>query len=533
MRIVAYQVDTDLLMNSRGVDCWATGNICTVLDYLLEPYGDEESVFKFAWDIDSLAIPLLQMMPRDMLQQLADTEACEINTIDAAGNPRRYRLWYPRQGGIGQALAITDKDEREEAIIWHLLNFMPEGIEPPHNVEECEDYARKVLTVFARDLGFQPTPKKLFSPVNVVRPYLDQMSLPELACLPSKVANYAAKCIMPPWVEALKLGHWDCVWDLDQVNAYPSVLTTLPDWRAGTWRQGDYRADAALGYVHCDYEIFDAVTLHPIIDETDDGARATVGMHNDRYLTKGQVDFIHKWRIGRVRIHDGVWWFPDKFHMPLQTVVGRLMRQRAGMSGDAVVGRLLAKRVMTGLWGYTARWDWRAGKEPDNLFNPPWAAEITTQVAMRNAELIYREKLVDSVISVAVDGFLCERHPTLPDGWKLSASGPALVISATQVWFGGKRPDGRLLPQVLELVQSAPKQNSWGWMFKRRATLGDCKLRRNYDLLGTTISCQSSISLKQARNRDFPTLPTNGGALLKNKYTSSPLKESGRAARNS
>lgn len=545
MVIVGYMANKqgDIMVDSRGGACWITGgNLCQVLDYLLEQHGEEGAVFKVAWDIDQLAIPVIQMLSPQVLKQLAETEACEVIAVDAKGRDRRYRIWYPRQDGVGQCLSITDKlsgpfGDRDEAIIWHIQGFMPDGMVPPASAEETEDYARKVINIFARQLGFQPTPKRFFSPVNVVRPYLEQMSLPKLVDLPSKAANFAAKCMMPPWVEAVKLGSWEHVWDVDQTNAYASVLQGLPDTRLGTWKQGGYQKDALLGYIHCDYEIFDNVTLHPIIEESDDetGACATVGVHRDRYITKSQAEFIRFWKIGRVDLKEGVWWFPTaSVRRPLWTVIERLKQQRAEMDAnvkevDRAIGRMLAKRVMTGMWGYTARWDWAAGKEPDAFFNPPWAAEITTRVALRDAHFIYRHKLVDSVINVAVDGFMSECDPGLvageDPGWKVSGEGPALVVSATQAWFGGKRPEGRLLSEVLALIQASPKSSSWTWSWQRTATLGDCLQRHNFGILGQTVGCQSTLHLRQDRNRDFRSIPRSGSGLLSRKYDSVPLKE--------
>ena len=279
MIVVGYQVDVDLLMDSRGGACWVTGNICTILDFLLETPGDPEAVYKVAWDVDELAIPILQLLPDDLLRRLAETESCDIYTTDQTGASRRYRIWYPRADGIGQAFAITNKTDREQATIWHLRNFIPAGVEPPHNAEECEAYARKVLRVFSKGLGFQPTPAKLYSPVNVVKPYIESMNLPRLAQLNEKVANYAAKCLRPPWVEALKIGYWERAWDWDQNAAYANALAVLPDWRLGKWKQGPYQEKAALGYVRCDYEIFPEVTCHPIREDAPGGGRAAVGVH--------------------------------------------------------------------------------------------------------------------------------------------------------------------------------------------------------------------------------------------------------------
>src|SRR5690606_38597318 len=105
----------------------------------------------------------------------------------------------------------------------------------PKDALEVEMYSRKILDICAKVLRIQAVPRHFFSPVNILKPYVQSWGLPQVKDLPSKVANYAAKCMSPPWVEAHQLGAWDRAYDIDLSNAYGTILRDLPDWRLGDW----------------------------------------------------------------------------------------------------------------------------------------------------------------------------------------------------------------------------------------------------------------------------------------------------------
>lgn len=539
MIIVGYWPQDGVISDSRGM-VMPVIDLGNVIDMLLEPYRVEgQTTWKLAWDIDDLAIPIVKLLPPEHLQRLAETEACELYIPTKWGGSRRVRIWYPRNEGVGQCLAINDKSNQNEVIIWHLGSFIPDGVEPPRNAPEVEEYARKILRIFAKQLGYEPRPGNFFSPVNVLKPYVKAMSLPKLADLPDKAANYASKCMSPPWVEAHQVGYWQKVYDYDLTNAYAGILRDLPDWRLGEWREGkDFQPDAMLGYCICDCTIRPEAVLHPIITELEDGRVVSgVGLHKEKPLTKAQINFIRKWQLGTVDILDGVWWYPAKVRQPLKTVISRLSDQREQMARtesqvDRILGRYEAKKAMVGLWGYTARWEWEKGKEPDEFYNPPWAAEITTRVPLKVADFIYRKKAVRNVINIAVDGFPSDHQiPLTPEdiaaGWKESYVGPCLSLSDTHSWLSDKKPEGIHLDAVLKMITAKPSNIMWARQFKRRATLGDATLRRKLGIIGSTIVCRSTLHLKQDRSRVFRREPKTGRDLLTKKYRSKPFDMKG------
>jgi hypothetical protein len=546
MIVVGYQMQGATLTNSRGAAIPCT-SVEDIVDELMEPYrmqGDGTATWKVAWFLDDIMVALLRLLPRDLVQTLGEKESVEFSLATREGRHKRYRLWYPRQDGVAQCICMTDRSDPNtpwgqwpEVYVWNISLHCPDGMEPPKDALEAEMYGRKVLDICAKVLKIQAVPKHFFSPVNILKPYVQSWGLPQVKDLPPKVANYAAKCMSPPWVESHQIGYWDRAYDVDLSNAYGTILRDLPDWRLGEWFEStDFQEKAAFGYCLCDLFIRPEVSLHPILMEVEDSESgltlSATGWQRERFLTSRQIKFIQQWKLGEVRLHDGVWWFPKKVRQPLKTVIERLTSQREAMEGelkpvDAKLGRFVAKKMIVGLWGYCARWDWERGKAPDEFYNPVWAAEITTRIPLRVASLIYRKKVMQNVICMAVDGFNadCEVDLTPEDenlGWKFAECGPTLCLSSHHSWMGDRRPEGLLLRDIIDLLKSKPKATMWAVTHSRKATLGDCMVRGNLSLLGQKIDVPMTVHLQQEHNRIFRPAPKTGRDLLSKKFRSKP-----------
>lgn len=897
MIVVGYHIQNGVITNSRGGTIPPTDPE-SMLDEFMEPYrmqGDTPC-WKMAWSPDEVVLPLLRMFTHEQLQTLAEKESVEFGLTTRSGKKKKYRLWYPRQEGVAQCLCFTDRSDPNtpwgqwpEQYIWNIQAHCPDGLEPPKDAMEVEMYGHKILDICAKVLKVQAVPGHFFSPVNILKPYIESWGLPKVGELPPKVANYAAHCMSPPWVEAHQLGYWDracdvdlkcysedtelltttgwrgvldvytgdsvlafcpkdkrcrfetvvemskthytgnmvqietnhvsllatqnhrvllqnhirstesraykltgklgypdvwevreagdlpngqfrmptnfpmadrldypvedellkliawintegtrkkntgrkakvkglgigisqsatvnpekcidiqrcldvlgithsmnvevkkypkkeyrvCRWliatadardlPLDPVNlhfiplwilqlcslrqlelyyrtliagdgttgnghtqfytklstnadrmawlccllgykvssryaarkgrgryyvnindrgrserrcdpqfetvstgkvrkdiaydgmvgcptvqdgfvvvrrkgkvficgnsAYGTILKDLPDWRMGEWVESkDWQQGAKFGYCVCNLTIRPEVSLHPILTELEESTSgftvAAIGEQKERFLTSRQIDFVRRWKLGEVEILDGVWWFPQRIRQPFKTIIERLTTQRENMEGDlkavdAKLGRFVAKKMIVGLWGYTARWDWEKGKEPDPFYNPVWAAEITTRIPLRVAALIYRKKLMKHVICMAVDGFNadCEVELEPEDenlGWKVSEWGPTVCMSSHHSWMGSRKPEGLYLGDILDLVKSKPSANMWARQLTRRATLGDAMVRGNLSLLGQTITVPLTVHLKQEHNRVFRPAPRTGKDVLAKKFKSKP-----------
>jgi len=193
-------------------------------------------------------------------------------------------------------------------------------------------------------------------------------------------------------------------YDYDIVASFPSIARNLIDIRHCNWvNSKDYQGDAVYGYVKCTVTIYDWVQVSPIIYETEDGSLLTPTGTWETYLTKGELDFIDKWKIGEYKIIDGWWAISERVTRPLRIVMDRLLSHKE--SSNELV-RLLAKRMSVGAYG---KFGEEHKEEFGRHFNPVWFAEISTQVRLRVAQFIYKHKLQEHLIHVSVDGVLLSK----------------------------------------------------------------------------------------------------------------------------
>lgn len=109
--------------------------------------------------------------------------------------------------------------------------------------------------------------------------------------------------------------------------------------------------------------------------------------------------------------------------------------------------------------------------------------------------------------------------------WRLSYTGPALVVSSGLVFYAEKRPKGLSLEDVLGMIKEHPGQGYYEKLVKRRVTLGDALSLGRFSELGTEKLMTSSLDFYRVEHdRDFLKLPKSGGALLRNKYQSKPRR---------
>lgn len=102
-------------------------------------------------------------------------------------------------------------------------------------------------------------------------------------------------------------------YDYDIIASFPTVARDLIDIRHCEWiKSNEYQANAVYGYCKGKITIHDWVTVSPIIYEAEDGSLLTPTGIWDTYLTKGEIDFVNKWGIGKFEIEEGWWATPKK-----------------------------------------------------------------------------------------------------------------------------------------------------------------------------------------------------------------------------
>lgn len=98
------------------------------------------------------------------------------------------------------------------------------------------------------------------------------------------------------------------VYDYDIVSSFPTVARDLEDFRQCEWvKSSEYQPDAVFGYVKCVVTIYDWVMVSPILKEDEDGSLISPVGTWEAFLTKKELEFIDRWKIGEYKIIDG-WW---------------------------------------------------------------------------------------------------------------------------------------------------------------------------------------------------------------------------------
>jgi hypothetical protein len=200
------------------------------------------------------------------------------------------------------------------------------------------------------------------------------------------------------------------VYDYDLRSAFPEVAKELIDFRECKWVESpEYHAEATYGYVRCEVTIYDWVMVSPILRETDDGLISPVGTWEE-YLTKGELDFIAKWKIGEYKILEGWWAITSRkaLKKPLKIPMEKLLTYKQGTE----LQKLLAKRMSTGVYGRMGE-DW--GEEFGPNFNSVWFAEVSTQVRLQVGEFLYAHGIgpgdnegYSHLLHIGVDGVMLD-----------------------------------------------------------------------------------------------------------------------------
>jgi hypothetical protein len=201
------------------------------------------------------------------------------------------------------------------------------------------------------------------------------------------------------------------IYDYDLQSAFPTVAKDLIDFReCEWWDTPEYQEKAIYGYVRCRVTIYDWVMVSPIIMETDNALISPTGTW-EAYLTKGELDFIDKWKIGTYTILDGYWCMTSRkaLKRPLKDPMEKLLKYKQGTE----LQKLLAKRMSTGVYGKLGE---EYTEEFGPYFNPVWFAEISTQARIQVAEFLYSNGIgpednegYRALISIGVDGVMLDK----------------------------------------------------------------------------------------------------------------------------
>lgn len=509
MRIVAYRSSNQggkVLLEESGGQIELTDDPIKLFEFLLEDYSP---CIKICWDLDSTVSLILKLLGESVCRKLRETKR--------AFYPP-FSLFY-----VPEKVFIVNHPAAKMSL-YGIEQYYPELPEP--DVEMVQQLGVKLMGEL-RKMGMIPT--KLTSPIAIYDEcVMSKLDLPRLKDIPVKAAEFAYRCAARLDIEAHQVGYWEKVWDYDLSSAFPSVAKELIDFRECQWVESpEYHPEAIYGYVRCEVTIYDWVMVSPILRETEDGLISPVGTWEE-YLTKGELDFITKWKIGEVKILEGWWAITSRkaLKKPLKIPMEQLLTYKRGSE----LQKLLAKRMSTGVYGRMGE-DW--GEEFGPNFNSVWFAEVSTQVRLQVGEFLYSHGIgpgdnegYGKLVHIGVDGtMLTEQLDNKDPQWRLAYDGPALVISSGLVYTELTKPKGLKLGEVLAMIKEHPRQPYYEKKITRRLTLGDSLAQHRLGDIGKEFDFSVSINLlNQDHDRDFPKLPQTGQQLLNKHYTSKPRR---------
>jgi hypothetical protein len=350
---------------------------------------DHQPTLNIVWDLDASVAPLLKLLGEDRCSKLYRTGKCYLSP---------FSLFYI----TGKVFSVKPVFKRPRSSLYDIRPYYPESYYSPslaHLVGKGEELleALRLMNLY---------PRKLTSPIAIWEQcVMNHLNLPTAWNMPREAAEFAWHCGGKLWTEAYKVGYFEEAYDYDIEASFPSIAGQLVDIRHCKWvESNNYIKEALYGYCRCIVTIFDRVKVSPIIYTDVEGNLSTPTGTWQTYLTKGEIDFIEKYKIGKVRILEGWWATARREIRPLAIVMNRLLAYKFH---ENELVRYLAKRMSVGVYG---KFGEERGDRFGRHFNSCWFAEISTQVRLEVAEFIYKNKLEDNLIHIGVDGVLLDKE---------------------------------------------------------------------------------------------------------------------------
>ena len=385
MRIIGYHISNGIIANSDG-------EIVTepsFLDFLLEPKPDSIKIF---YHIGYNIANLLKMIDftKEKAKKLHDTEKLYMAPYMLKYAPNKFfslskgSYWAFFCNANQYSLAQLDNSDTPISCL--------------AKANKAKEAGKQVYDTLT-SVGLHPT--TLTSPVRVYeKEVLNKLDLPTVDDMPEDAGEYAYSCCRGNWLEAFQVGHWEKAWDYDINSAYPSEIARLLDIREGKWGKSSYFIPEAE-YGYCKGKVTITAPFSPIIYVSKNLNYTPVGTW-ETFLTKREIEFIHKWKLGEFKIESGWWWIPNNRNLILQKHIMGLQSQKGVATG---LSRETIKRIMSGIYGkFLEARNNTFGKR----FNPVYGAEVEVGNRLKVARFILENHAESHLIHIAVDGVLLD-----------------------------------------------------------------------------------------------------------------------------
>jgi hypothetical protein len=472
MKLLAYSVEIQgkqLLFKCSDGNTLLTDKWFDACSFLLESCD-----MAVCWSVDHFAEAFISLLPKSKANELLEDGRTYLDNGE--------KIYYQ----VGRVFAIT---YGRETNIYPLKKY---GDKEITDVNELEKLGYNVLEAY-KLLGIEPT--RLTSPVSCFS--LDTIDYPRACDLPESslpLLNMCSEKVWVEWREVFKLGHWQAneVQDFDLSAAYPSLMARLPDIRGAKFFESDImpeQEDYSWGDMIGDLTLNEDVTPYGFIGT------------QEFQITTEDLWLIRKYQWGEFKLKHGCFFkLPKYYKLPFKDTMQGLYDAR---SNQNLMVKIIVKAISVGIGGKLVQ-RYQDGKLGlDN--NAIYGRMITSRCSIKVADMIWRNGLQKSTISILVDGFLAENNGIKIDlgsggmgSWRVNEPSPFLVASLLYQWGAEKHPDGNMYDKVLEEI----KKNS------RSPIIGD----------------GVDLNLLQ-HDRIFRELPKTGGDLLNKRYNSLPIEK--------
>lgn len=403
MNIVPYKLAlTDTIcIESKGRKV-TSNDPYVLLDFLLQR---EESELSVVWNVDEFIAIILRTFPEEELRKLSKTKKCKLLP---------YHIFYIKE----KMFNIKKSRVKQTHSFYSLDQYFRDLEDQPEDMQSLCDQLGEALEI----MNLQNT-TKLTSPIAIYKdvmfkhqyiPSYENVAPEKVLTAKGGLYEYCIRCANKPWIEAFKIGYFPKTYDYDMVSCYPGIAMNLLDTKQIDWRKTNrYEKKAAFGYCKGQITIPDRVRIHPFMYVVTGNGReiphTPVGTWQ-AFITKEQWDFMNKWNLGEFELEDAWWGFytaPAPLY-PLRNILSNLLNFKSHSNKlVAMLGKLMAN----GFYGSFGE----LREDEDGMRYGPYAncvyfCEIQSRARLHVADWIYRNKAVDNVIHISVDGVLTDRE---------------------------------------------------------------------------------------------------------------------------
>lgn len=345
-----------------------------------------------------------------------------------------------------------------------------------------------------------------------------------IARIPKEVVELAYSCFHAPWLEQFKTGYTENLYAYDINSAYPSTIKDLIgiDANCGKWHYSEeYVETAHYGFCIAKIKISSKVKISPILVRKHGSLFSPTGEWIG-YITKEEIDFIAKFKLGEVEIVSGWWFIPDALVHPYLSIANKIsqIRQLAKDTNNIALNYSVKLASVRLVGKFLQRYSPPLSDSApiaSATFNPIYAAIVMTRVKLKIAELALTHP--DNVVSVIVDSVTFDKKIEFPSSGKF---GEVRLINnepQSKVILSPTIPNYN---KVMEEIVKDPTKSRYSIPVDQFNRLCNSIQKKEFHKTGTYEKSGFIFDVGKDHKRSWVNAPKFGFNLLHKNYASVP-----------